>query len=374
MDQKKRNTLLPLCFFLFLAAGALGLLFSPRQDYSEREKRYLAPAPDAGWDALLEGRTQRELEDWLSDHFPLRDFWVGVGAYLELAEGRNAQRAVYYGAEQHLFRAPARADGTQLVRNLERFDRFAEALDVPATLLAVPASGYINDALLPFGHGDYPDEAVYTAAAELRHVALLDPRDALAEANGTAEVYYRTDHHLTAWGSYALYSLLRQRRGLDAVPASAYAVTAYDGFCGTAWSAGGYWLVPPDSIELWDAGAPATVTVYDGNGEPEAHAGLFYPEHLEELDKYPAYLDGNHPLTEVENPEAEGGTLLILKDSYAHCLTAFLASDYRRIVMADLRYYRGSVSDLAREKGADELLLVYGTENLLTDTNSAWLR
>jgi hypothetical protein len=232
----------------------------------------------------------------------------------------------------------------------------------------------MNEDKLPAGHGDYPDGAVYAAAAEFSHLAVLDPRDALAEAGRTGEVYYRTDHHLTAWGSYTLYSLLRQRRGLDAVPVSDYTVSEYGGFCGTAWSAAGYWLVPPDTLEVWDAGVPATVTVSDGNAAPEAHEGLFYPEHLEELDKYPVYLDGNHPLVEIENPAAEGGTLLILKDSYAHCLTAFLAADYRRIVMADLRYYRGEISALAREKGADELLIVYGTENLLTDTNSAWLR
>ena len=39
----------------------------------------------------------------------------------------------------------------------------------------------------------------------------------------------------------------------------------------------------------------------------------------------------------------------------------------------DLRYYRGKVSDFTADHNVDELLFLYGTSTLLTDTNSAWL-
>ena len=126
-------------------------------------------------------------------------------------------------------------------------------------------------------------------------------------------------------------------------------------------------------MELWDRGTEVTVTLSDAGNEDVVAASLFFPAHLEELDKYPVYLDGNHALVTIENPASDGGTLLVVRDSYAHCLSTFLAGDYARIVLIDLRYYRGSASQLAADVGADELLFLYGMENLRTDNNAAWL-
>ena len=41
--------------------------------------------------------------------------------------------------------------------------------------------------------------------------------------------------------------------------------------------------------------------------------------------------------------------------------------------LLDLRYYRGNVTQLVQDYGVEELLFLYGTSTLLTDTNSAWL-
>ncbi|MGX8699092.1 MAG: DHHW family protein, partial [bacterium] len=188
-------------------------------------------------------------------------------------------------------------------------------------------------------------------------------------ANREKAVAYRTDHHLTAWGAYTLYTCWSP----NPRPASAYTVRSFEGFCGTTWSSSGYWLVPPDTLEVWDDGGDYTVTIRESGSDTVTHAGLFFEEHLAALDAYPVYLDGNHPLTVIENAAAPGGTLLVVKDSYAHAFATLAAGDYRRIVLVDLRYYRAPVSALAERYEATELLFLYGLDNLLTDTNSAWL-
>ena len=151
-------------------------------------------------------------------------------------------------------------------------------------------------------------------------------------------------------------------------------MTSYDGFYGTDWSGSGYWLVPPDKVEVWDAGLSPTVTITDGGTEPKVSNDLFYLSHLENLDKYPIFLDGNHSLVTIHNPEATGGNLLIIRDSYAHCLSTFLAADYQNIYLIDMRYYRQSVSQFVAEHPVDRVLYLYGMDNLITDTNSVWLQ
>ena len=346
----------------------------PQQDFSEKEKRYLTAFPEVTAAGLADGTVQTKFEDWFADHFPLRDLWVGLDAYFKLAGGRNAQQEVYCAQDGYLIHAPRNGDTKQFVKNLARFDAFAASTNLPATVLPVPSPGEINADLLPAGHGDYRNDALYTLAGQtLKTSVLLDPREALRAANIARPVYYHTDHHLTAYGCHRLYQFWRESQGLAALPEPAYTVTAYDGFYGTNWSASGLWLTAPDTIELWDSGADVTVTIEDGGAEPVVSDSMFFSAHLKELDKYSVYLDGNHALTTIENPSAAGRTLLVIKDSYAHSFAPFLADDYQTVYLLDLRFYRGSVSSFVKEHGVDELLYLYGIDTLLTDSNSAWL-
>lgn len=356
--------------------GLCSLLFLllPEQDFSEREKRYLTSFPEVSAEGIANGTVQSGFEEWFSDHFPLRDFWVGLDAYWKLAQGRNAQQEVYRARDGYLIHAPRDCDTVQFEKNLSRFDAFAASTGLPATVLPVPSPGEINDGLLPAGHGDYQNDALYTLAGKtLKTAVLLDPRGALTEANAVQPVFYRTDHHLTAYGCYRLYQFWRESLGLPCLPETRFSVKRFDGFYGTNWSASGLWLTPPDSIELWDCGAEVTVTITDGGAEPVVSDSLFFPAHLDEPDKYPVYLDGNHALTSIENPSGTDGTLLVIKDSYAHSFAPFLAGDYKKVYLLDLRFYRGSVSNFVKENGVDELLFLYGIDSLLTDSNSAWL-
>lgn len=361
-------------FFLFVGLFTLLLFVLPKRDFSEREKRYLTAFPELTAAGVADGTVRTGFEDWFADHFPLRDLWVGLDAYFKLAGGRNAQQEVYCAREGYLIHAPRGGGTEQFVKNLTRFDAFAVSTGLPATVLPVPSPGEINKKLLPAGHGDYQNDALYELADEtLKTAVLFDPRETLEAANETRSVYYHTDHHLTAYGCCRMYQFWRESQGLSCLPETGYKVKSYDGFCGTNWSASGLWLTAPDTVELWDSGAAVTVTIEDGGEEPVVSDSLFFPSHLDELDKYPVYLDGNHALTTIENPDAEGGTLLVIKDSYAHSFAPFLASDYKTVYLLDLRFYRGSISGFAKEKGVEGLLYLYGIDSLLTDSNSAWL-
>ena len=374
--MKKLYHFLPaLVFLVFLAAMAWLLLFSPVREYSENEKRYLAGRPEVSAENILSGEAQKELEKFTADQIPGRDFFVGVNAYWNLATGRNAAQDIYYCDEGYLINAPKQADEKIFTDNLTRFDQFAEKLGVPADLVMVPTTGYLMEEVLPAFHKEYQDDALYDLAGTLlENVRLVDVRDALKQGKDGGQICYRTDHHLTSYGNYLLYEAYQKANNATYLSRDAYEVTSYDGFYGTDWSGSGYWLVDPDTVEVWDAGLAPTVTLIDGGAEPKVSNDLFYLSHLENLDKYPIFLDGNHAMVTIHNPDAQGGNLLVIRDSYAHCLSTFLAADYQNIYLVDLRYYRQSVSEFVAEHPVDRVLYLYGMDNLITDTNSAWLQ
>ena len=58
---------------------------------------------------------------------------------------------------------------------------------------------------------------------------------------------------------------------------------------------------------------------------------FFYRHHLSEPDKYPVFLDGNHPIERIVNHgNPDGGKLLVIKDSFAHSMVPFFGKPLQR--------------------------------------------
>lgn len=360
---------------LLAAAVLMPVLFFalPAREYSSTERRWLAKPPEVTLEKLVRGDLGEEAEEYLADHFPGRDLFVGINAYWELLTGRNTAGEVYHCADGFLIRAPKDCGTAQLETSLQRFDRFAEKTGLPAVLLMVPTAGDILTDVLPRGHAPYRYDGCFALAErDCPHMAVPDLKAVLLEARDS-QPCYRTDHHLTSAGCRAVYEAFCREKGREPLPGDAYTVTSYGGFRGSSWTSGGYWLTPAETLEIWDAGAPLRVTIREGGEEDVTADSAFFLDNLESDDLYTVFLDGNHALVRIENPEADGGKLLLVRDSYAHCLAPFLASDYREVILVDLRYYRLSVSALIEQYGVTELGFVFGLDNLLTDANSAWL-
>lgn len=100
---------------------------------------------------------------------------------------------------------------------------------------------------------------------------------------------------------------------------------------------------------------------------------MYFYNHLKEDDKYPVFIDGNHAMTRIKNKNANGGKILLVKDSFSHCLAPFLAENYSEVILVDMRYYKNSISELAQQEKPDNILVLYGIDNLATDTDIAWL-
>lgn len=350
----------------------------PHRTFSENEKRVLAQAPTISAEGIADGSLFADVEQYLSDHFPGRDGWVGANAYLEQAEGRGAVGGIVRGADGWLFSAPLSDDRQILQDNMQAITAFAQAQTVPVYLMAVPTAGAVVEGKLPALHLDYPDADMLEQARRIAGDSLhwLDVRGEFCGAEEPETLYYRTDHHWTTEGAYRAYCLLMQEMGERSVMRSAFSVERVADFYGTSYSKSGLWLTPPDDIELWTDPELQTMTrVYDGNSqEPVVQKGMLFREFLDQADKYPVFLSGNHARVHIETNADTDKRLLVVKDSYAHALAPFLAEEYRTIDLIDLRYFkRQTVSDWMREHPVDDILFVYGLSSLAEDKNLQWL-
>lgn len=364
-------------FCVFIFTFMVLFLVLPKEHYSAQEKKVLADFPAVTAETVFDGSFQKELDTYMSDHMPFRNLFVGLSADYELVTGRNGKKGIYLGKDGWLFPKPTK-ETELLAKNAGYITEFADSVDIPVYMTLVPSSGYVNQDKLPLNHEEYNDDKLIDKFSSLlgSSVSFIDVKSMLLEKADSEQLYYKTDHHWTALGSYECYRLLGQTMGYTPVEQGDFDKETVEGFYGTSYAKSALWWVKPDTIELWknrsQSGDAVTVTITDGEDE-KTNNSYYFRDQLSADDKYPVYLDGNHSLTRITNKDAKGGTLIVVKDSYANSIIPFLSQNYSEIIMADLRYYKKDISVLAEKENADAILILYSLDNLSADDNISFL-
>ncbi len=378
MKLKNFFKYLPAFIFCGFILTVMALYFIiPKEEYSALEKRNLADFPELNGETLMSGKFRDDLDTYLSDHLPFRNMFFGLNSDFMLATGRNGSSGVYLGSDGYLFPEPSKG-GENLIKNAGFIKEYAEDSDIPVYMTVIPSSGYVNSAKLPLIHKEYNDGQLITDFREALgdSVNFTDVTSTFLGLAGGKQLYYKTDHHWTSEGAYECYRQLGRQMGYEPVDEKEFSKQKVTGFYGTSYAKSGLWFLSPDNMELWSRSTqPAdAVTVYIKDGEDEKTGNsYFFKEQLNNDDKYPVFLDGNHSFVRVTNTAAPEGTLIVVKDSYAHTLVPFLSQNYRNIIMVDLRYYKKDVSALAETEKADGVLFLYSIDNLCEDTNLSYL-
>ena len=366
---KKSDALLVLLFCLALGGMLALFLLLPKEELSLKEKRVLAAPPRLTATELLSGRCAEDAERYTADHLPGRDFLVGLDARAAQLLGRQTAGEVYLCRDGRLAEAPAAFDETVIRRNMDAILDFAEAAPCPVDLLLVPSAGAAAEEGLPALADPYRDGEIIAAAYGMAEGRLqtLELLPLFQAAEDPAGLYYRTDHHWTSRGAQLAAAAYLASVGRESRAPEDYTVRREPDFRGSTYARAALWSIPAEELELWDCGGRFQVE----NAEtPGVHEGLFYEPRLTENDKYPVFLDGNHSLVRVRNPDGAGkGKLLLIRDSFGSSFACFLAEEFEELVLVDLRYYREPVSELLAAEDFDRVLILYSVGNFMTDSN-----
>lgn len=365
--MKHLKTIGAVLWLAALLAVGICTLTLPQRSFSLHENRTLTTTPAWSWKDFLSGDYQEKLSDSLSDQFPLRDRWMALGSSIKQGLGRRDIGNTYIGSEGYLFEkvTDSDIDRTRWSNNLSLLNRLAQQYpNIPFQALFVPSSGTILTENLPKYAELYDAEGMMQEAeATLTACETVNPTEDLRTAAAEGQIYFRTDHHWTAWGAFAAYQALTHHAG--AVTEYEAEDTAGEVFLGTLYSRVLTQNPTPDKVELPKLKDTPTVTV---NGQPSQ---LYHMEKLNEKDQYQVFLGGNFGIVELSGTGK--GTLLLLKDSFANCFVPYLTAEYEKIVMIDLRYYPSSVKALLDTGEFDRVLTLYELNNFANDSNFAKL-
>ena len=360
--RKKRKAFI-LTFFVPLFLLSLLTICLPAKEFSDNENRVLAQRPQLTYQNITNGNFQSALTAYLSDQVPLREFWIKSNTSVKKLTGRKEINGIYIGDDNYYFQkfTDESFSSTRMTSIFQMIDNFVQTYSLPSSVMLIPSPGTVLSDKLPDNAPYYNADLVYETATQTLSCPVIDLRDSFQANAGTTQLYYRTDHHWTSQGAYLAYQEYCYSIGIAPKEYTLEKVT--DHFYGTLYSKLLDGSAVPDEIFAPFDTAEVVVTYEDGS----VSNTVYHPEKLEQKDKYTYFLGGNYGMVKLKTIADTGKKLLIIKDSFSNSFVPYLLEDYDEIIVLDLRYFEGNITDVIQSQGTTQILFLYEVSNLLTD-------
>ena len=403
-DYKRVKNIIISTIFLLITGGLLIVsTLLPDKNFSDNENRNLAKLPQITQKNITDGSLGDDVENYAQDHFAYRNFFMSLKSSTDRISGKKDNGRVYFGKNGYLFSIED-IDYKQLEKNISYLNDLKNKIDaynkeksdtgmlpsvygdIRMSVMVVPTATEILKQYLP-EEAYVPNESNAIEKIEKEvECEFINTIDILKEKSDEY-IYYRTDHHWTTLGAKYAYEKWANVY-LSKEPIDYTVSTVCNDFFGTNYSKALLPFTEPDIIERFDHKQEsdqekenrdiAVMTTYKNPDEiTGTYDGVYDVNYISKKDKYSYFLAGNNPITIISKGEGKiCGTernILVLKDSYAHCLVPFLTDDFDNIIAVDMRYYKGSQVDLIERYDITDVLLLYNILNFSNDTNLVYL-
>lgn len=376
-----RNKMTAILFISYILVFSIGSLIVKDRSFSDMENRNLAQFPDAEAESIADGSFMEQFEEYMSDQIIFKDYLVRLKVGENRLLNQSLINGVYFAKNDMLIQDYVKPYN-QLSKNIQYVNEFAKVnTDFTCTWFVVPNACYIYSDRLPEYASCYDQQEVmgYIIGNANDKIEVVDCTKELMAAKDEY-IFYNTDHHWTMKGAYIGYSVLCDAMGLNRTPEDKYnVIVGNSDFLGTLYSNAPVFGQKKDEVLIYNN--PDGKYQVEYVDDEVITNSLYNYDNLDIKDKYTVYLDGNHSLVKIKSNRSsesesleDGDKLLVVKDSYAHCVLPLLADNYSEIYVVDLRYYHQSVSELARENDITHILFINNIEFLSTDDNFLWLQ
>ena len=362
---------LPGVIFMVLLLGLAGKeALSHQRTYSPVEKRELQTRPEISITKVLDGRFQKKYESYLRDQFPGRDHWVSFQTDMELFMGKNEIHNVYIGKNHYLLEhyTEKEFDPQQISKNLQALEKFVGKAKQNADVhvMMVPTKSWVLREKLPAFAPHYKEQKFYDALQQkLEKEDVLISVEPVLDAHKEEEIYYRTDHHWTTLGAWYAYEQYTKAVGGDLQRAQGkkkFRCISKD-FYGTTYAKINY-ARQADKIEIYEPADKLRVVYNMGEKKTKT---LYDVSFLKTADQYSVFTGGNQAVLEITGGIKNGKTLLLIKDSFANRILPFLAEDYEKLVVVDLRQLNVSGDRLLEMFSPTDILILYNSAQFAQD-------
>lgn len=369
--MKKSSVLFSIVFLLIIFGFFFVDIFTPDKVFSYSENRTLQQSPELSLETIFDGSYMEKMEVYVNDQMQLRDEFVKISTYFKLFLGQKEINDVYI-CDDYLIEkfTDSMVDYKLLEQNKEFLNTFLSnhsnayigLIPTSTEILYYKLSKYATNInqfeLIKDIYGDNQSIDIYSKL-------LVYNRE---------NIYYRTDHHWTTLGAYYGYLAICEKLGLNAISLNDFEVSDIDTeFSGTIQSKVnidvGYDTLHKYTPKYFNP----TYTMVINEMYNQSMDTLYDESKLKTKEKYAVYIGGNNAIVRIftENGKEDNGRLLLIKDSFTHCLVPFLTNHYSEIVILDMRHFNAGIEFFlnSEKEDFDDILVLYNVKNFIEDRN-----
>jgi hypothetical protein len=353
-----KNIVVTAIFVAFIAAFVMmcGFRYFNPVETSESERRPLAQFPtDISWENILNKKSIEQLEDYMVDQFPLREFFRGLKANFVLnVLGQNVNNGLAV-EDGYIAKIEGEFNPELLDYSISRlehiYNKYLANNGGDKFVTIVPDKNYYFEKDYGYIGPDY-DALAALVQQRLPGMTYVDIFDALE-----LEDYYRTDTHWSQDKLDEVVTVLAQALGISDRLSGQFEKNELEGFKGVYHGQSA--LNPkPDTLVYLTNDILDACTVYDY--ETNKTYGIYNFEAFNGKDGYDFFLSGTRALLRIDNPNATTDEeLIIFRDSFGSSLSPLLVEGYKSIYIVDIRYVMPDMLGMLIDFEGKDVLMMY---------------
>lgn len=389
----------------FLSYFGLVFFMQQQQEVSIVEKRKLAIFPGFNTDSLRIGSYTKDIDLYVADHFPLRDYLVSFTFNIKNLRGYKTAETFYASekkqqniaeenlqlmdtstaltAEEEFLEEDAQMQKGLLITESGRALQLFGGSDKKARAYADMISAYhekleekvqVYNLVVPSGADFYlPKKHKDLYGKEKKHIDTIDshlPEPVISidlfnalKAHKKEYLFFKTDHHWTALGAYYAYEAFCEGAGLKAVPLDIMEHKSKPGFLGSLYALTRDAKLEnnADTLHYYKVPHKCEVSFTTKDHQDKWGEGMLYAERAEGASLYSLFLGSDYPLMHIVSPFKNGRKAVVIKNSYGNAFVPYLTSHYEEVYVVDYRYYTKSLLALVSDQKINDLIFVIGS-------------
>lgn len=360
------------CFFALLITLALLFitLVLPHRSYSPQRDESLAPFPAFSMEALWSGTYTQSLEEYLNDHFAMRDRASALCNRVKYTFGNNQINDIFILSDRLIknvgTHSLAAADS-----NVNAIREFTDAYQqtTPCYFGLIPTASEIYKDMLP----DAP-KVLNQADFISRMYSELPDATIDISSNLTSQkserLYYNTDSRWTSYGAYVGYTAIIKNLGGMAASLDQFSIEhASHDFYGDLYNQTLVRTNPADVIDLYHYKNGSVIERFTSTSskDEQPDENIFFKDYLDTSHKQDTFLGSPAAVVTLTTNVKNGAHLLLFRDSYADALMQFLPLHYESITLVDLSLVNAAQIEAIHPADYSCILFLYHVDNFVSN-------
>lgn len=342
-----KDKIIVFIFIGYIMLFSLGHIILKDQEISVSERRKLAKFPELE----LSSDYITEIDEYLLDHFPLRDSFRSLKANFNYHILQKLDNNDIYLKDHYIFKSEYPTNHKSIEYFLNNITKIKNMLNKnnKIYMLAIPDKNYYlkSDNFLQLDY-DY----IYEQLKSLE-IENIDIRDIM-----NINDYYETDTHWKQEKLDKVVQTLNEKMNFD-YQTLEYKQYTFDKFYGVYYGESAVSRKPEKLTYLTNDILEKVEVTYLENDKLNT---VYNTDNLESLDAYEVYLDGASSFIEIKNKNSiTKKELVIFRDSFGSSITPLLIPYYAEITVIDNRYINSDNFLNYIEFKNQDVLFIYST-------------